>query len=149
MSRSITEVVGVWLMHPERGLLLEYRPEDAKCYPAQWDTPGGKIEPGERPEEALRREMDEELGVAPLDAFPIAAFADTDPASGRRFCHHIFAATRTKGEPRARLGQRLQWVPLDRLGELTVNPMVERGLRAIINNDVYHHATRQLRGLPL
>jgi len=142
---SITEVVGLWLIHPERGLLLEYRPHDARCYPAQWDTPGGKLEPGERPEEALRREMDEELGVTPLDASPIAVCEDTDPASGRRFRHHIFVATRTDREPRARLGQRLAWVSLVRLRRLSaVNPMVARGLDAITDNDIYQYR----RGLP-
>lgn len=47
----------------EKGrVLLTKRPED-KLHPGFWEFPGGKVSPGESPEEALCREMIEELGV--------------------------------------------------------------------------------------
>lgn len=43
-------------------VLITRRPEDVS-YPGYWEFPGGKIEPGESPEEALVREIREELGA--------------------------------------------------------------------------------------
>lgn len=53
--------VGV-LIDAEGRFLLTSRP-DAKVYAGYWEFPGGKFEPGETLEQALRRELDEELGI--------------------------------------------------------------------------------------
>jgi 8-oxo-dGTP diphosphatase len=53
--------VGV-LIDAEGRFLLTSRP-DGKVYAGYWEFPGGKLEPGETVEEALRRELHEELGV--------------------------------------------------------------------------------------
>jgi 8-oxo-dGTP diphosphatase len=53
--------VGV-LIDPQGSFLLTSRPE-GKVYAGYWEFPGGKVEPGESIEEALRRELLEELGI--------------------------------------------------------------------------------------
>jgi 8-oxo-dGTP diphosphatase len=50
------------LLVSEGRVLLAQRPE-GKHLSLKWEFPGGKVEPGESPEQALRREIDEELGT--------------------------------------------------------------------------------------
>src|ERR1700760_265289 len=56
-------VVAVALIDLDGRVLIAQRPE-GKTMAGLWEFPGGKIEPGERPEETLIRELAEELGIA-------------------------------------------------------------------------------------
>ena len=61
-DRKVTDVaVGVLLL-PDGSFLLTSRPE-GKVYAGYWEFPGGKLEAGETVEQALRRELHEELGI--------------------------------------------------------------------------------------
>ena len=61
-AKHRTIVVGlVWNQHGE--LLFCRMDPDRGVFPGQWGFPGGGIEPGERMEDALRRELKEELGI--------------------------------------------------------------------------------------
>jgi nucleoside triphosphatase len=69
-------------------LLLCKMPPDRGVFPGQWGLPGGGLEPGECIDEALAREVSEELGVSILEARPLF-FKDrlhekTFPDGGRR-----------------------------------------------------------------
>jgi 8-oxo-dGTP pyrophosphatase MutT (NUDIX family) len=64
-------VAVVFLVDPEGRVLMQHRDQHAKVSPNQWAMPGGKIEEGETPEEAARREVLEETG---LDAGPIRQY---------------------------------------------------------------------------
>jgi len=89
---------------------------------------GGKLAPGESCEEALARELLEELGitVAPAALRPLA-FA-SNPSSAARWASHfhllmpLFTCTEWEGEPRGVEGQQLQWLGPDEL-ELERLPM--------------------------
>ncbi|WP_295855744.1 NUDIX domain-containing protein [uncultured Xylophilus sp.] len=61
-SRRHTEVAVGILIRADGALLLTSRPE-GKPYAGYWEFPGGKLEAGETVEQALRRELQEELGI--------------------------------------------------------------------------------------
>ena len=61
-DRPVTEVAVGVLLRPDGAFLLTSRPE-GKVYAGYWEFPGGKLEAGESVEQALRRELQEELGI--------------------------------------------------------------------------------------
>jgi 8-oxo-dGTP diphosphatase len=65
--QAVILVVAVALVDPEGRVLIAQRPE-GKSMAGLWEFPGGKVETGERPEDALIRELREELGIAVQEA---------------------------------------------------------------------------------
>lgn len=60
-------------------VLLCHRHPDRRWYPDVWDFPGGHVEDGEQPDQALRRELVEELGIdiGTVEADPVLHISDT------------------------------------------------------------------------
>ena len=58
---EMLRVVGAVIEHEGKILVCRRRPEKAEG--GKWEFPGGKVEPGESPHEALKRELLEELGL--------------------------------------------------------------------------------------
>ena len=67
--RKIVHVAAAVITHPDGSFLLGQRAPDT-FYPGYWEFPGGKVEPGETPRDALIRELDEELGMKVDVAWP-------------------------------------------------------------------------------
>lgn len=61
-DRAVVDVAVGVLIRPDGDFLLTSRPAD-KVYAGYWEFPGGKFEPGESVQQALRRELHEELGI--------------------------------------------------------------------------------------
>lgn len=101
-----------------RVLLQQRRPGRAMA--GLWEFPGGKVEPGERPEAALVRELEEELGihVAPAALAP-AAFASAENG-GRHMLLLLYLCRDWRGEPRALDASALKWL---RPAEMAALPM--------------------------
>ncbi|MEO8224795.1 MAG: 8-oxo-dGTP diphosphatase MutT [Gammaproteobacteria bacterium] len=78
-----------------------------------WEFPGGKLQAGETPDQALARELQEELGVTVESALPFMSYRHTYPE--RVVELHVFAVTGYAGEPRGVEGQPLRWVTLKEL----------------------------------
>jgi 8-oxo-dGTP diphosphatase len=102
-------VSAVALIDSEGRVLLAQRPE-GKSMAGLWEFPGGKVEPGETPEQALIRELHEELGV---DTHASCLAPLTFASHGYETFHllmPLFACRRWQGAPPGREGQRLAWV---------------------------------------
>lgn len=73
-----------------------------------WEFPGGKCEPGESPEGALARELDEELGIEATVGAPLITVAQQ--TATRRMRLDVRRIAQWQGEPRGLEGQALAWV---------------------------------------
>ncbi len=120
-TRRILLVAAAALIDGEGRVMLARRPE-GKRLAGLWEFPGGKIEPGETPEEALRRELREELGVS-LDGSCAAPFAfASHPYDEFHLLMPLYVCRRWTGEPAGREGQRIAWVRPGRLGDYPMTP---------------------------
>ena len=69
LDRKVTEVAVGVLIQPDGSFLLTSRPK-GKVYEGYWEFPGGKFEAGESVQQALERELFEELGIVICDVLP-------------------------------------------------------------------------------
>jgi len=122
------EVAGALVRDGEH-LLLERRRDTAL-----WDTPGGKLEPGETAAATIVRELGEELGVEVTAGAEHARF-DALEASGRAVRHHVFAPAVRRADIVACEGQTLAWFPLAQLPP-DRSQVVDRSLIAAATSSV-------------
>ena len=111
--KPVEVAVGV-LLRPDGRFLLTSRPV-GKAYAGYWEFPGGKIEPGETVQQALRRELQEEIGITIEDALPWKVECVDYPHALVRlnFCKvHAW-----QGELQMREGQSFAWESLPVLSQ--------------------------------
>ena len=92
----------------QHGKLLVCQRTRHQTMPLKWEFPGGKIEEGEQPRDALRRELDEELGIQATIGDEVARIQHEYPNGGMvelRF----YVVREYKGELENRIFKDIQW----------------------------------------
>ena len=118
--KQIHVVAGV--IRDARARILLARRTAGRDLAGLWEFPGGKLQPGETPEAALIRELDEELGIK-VAGQCLAAFAFA--SHGYPTFHllmPLYLCRRWKGIPQPREGQTLAWVRPEKLADYPMPP---------------------------
>ena len=121
---KILLVVAVALIDADDRVLIAQRPE-GKALAGLWEFPGGKIDQGERPEEALIRELREELGITVKEAClaPLTFASYAYPEF--HLLMPLYVCRRWEGFVQSREGQALKWVRAKDLREYPMPPADE------------------------
>ena len=111
-ARTVRLVAAALILRGEEVLICQRRPDQPMAL--KWEFPGGKIEPGETPEEALARELDEELGIDAEIGSRVAHTRHTYRSGGavdlQFFAVHFF-----RGDVTNRIFHDVRWIPLREL----------------------------------
>ncbi len=118
MSDGLVRVAAAVVTRADGQVLLAQRPA-GKAYAGYWEFPGGKLEPGETPRDALDRELREELGLAVRQASPWLVQRFVYPHAHVEL--HFFRVFAWAGEPVGHDGQAFAW---QRPGAFDVAPLL-------------------------
>jgi 8-oxo-dGTP diphosphatase len=130
--RRLLLVAAVALVDADGRVLIAQRP-DGKDMAGLWEFPGGKVEPGERPEETLIRELHEELGIVVKEACLAPLTFASHAYGGFHLLMPLYICRRWDGFVEAREGQALKWVRPARLRDYPMPPADEPLIPALID----------------
>lgn len=117
--RKIVHVAAAVITRRDGSFLLGQR-APGTFYPGYWEFPGGKVEAGETPRQALVRELDEELGIQVTALHPWISRSHVYEHA--HVCLHFFKVTAWRGELRDHVHSALSWQT--NAAQLTVSPML-------------------------
>jgi 8-oxo-dGTP diphosphatase len=124
VSLKVVLVAACALIDADGRVLIAERPA-GKAMAGLWEFPGGKVEPGERPEQSLIRELQEELGIVVSEAClaPLTFASHSYPDF--HLLMPLYVCRRWEGTVAAQEGQRLAWVRPNRLRDYKMPPADE------------------------
>ena len=124
MSVNLVLVVACALVDPDGRVLLTERPP-GKTMAGLWEFPGGKVEAGERPEQSLIRELQEELGIQVREPClaPLTFASHSYP--NFHLLMPLYVCRRWEGTVTANEGHKLAWVRPNRLRDYKMPPADE------------------------
>jgi len=125
--------VGAFIQNGEGLFLLIQRPNHCSYCPTCWEVPGGKMDPGEKPEQAVVREVLEETGLS-IELDEVIGEADFK-AKGKQLVMRYWRARVIDGEVRlSQEHQAYQWLLLGDFRTQKLTPALETILTKMINN---------------
>jgi 8-oxo-dGTP diphosphatase len=111
---KLTLVVACALVDADKRVLIAQRPP-GKTMAGLWEFPGGKLEPGERPEQTLIRELQEEIGITVKEACLAPLAFASHAYDNFHLLMPLYICRRWEGDAIAREGQNLTWVRANKL----------------------------------
>ena len=123
-EHRILLVVACALVDADRRVLIAQRPP-GKQLAGLWEFPGGKLEPGETPEEALIRELEEELGVSTKTACLAPLTFASHSYESFHLLMPLFVCRKWTGAPVALEHSALKWVRPQALRDYPMPPADE------------------------
>jgi 8-oxo-dGTP diphosphatase len=118
---KLTLVVACALVDADKRVLLAQRPE-GKPMAGLWEFPGGKVEPGERPETTLIRELHEEIGITVTEPCLAPLIFASHAYDSFHLLMPLYICRRWEGLVVAREGQNLAWVRASKLRDFPMPP---------------------------
>lgn len=112
-AKRIHVAVGV-VLNSDDQVLLALRPEKAH-QGGRWEFPGGKVEPDENVQQALCRELQEELGITPLKSRPLVEIHHD--YSDKSVLLDVWWVDAFDGDPKGCEGQPLRWATAKELDD--------------------------------
>ncbi|UWQ18223.1 8-oxo-dGTP diphosphatase MutT [Jannaschia sp. M317] len=119
MTKPVVLVSAVALVDADGRVLLAQRPE-GKSMAGLWEFPGGKVEPGETPEQALIRELHEELGIETWESCLAPLTFASHSYDSFHLLMPLFVCRKWGGQVTSRENQAFAWV---RTNDLRSYPM--------------------------
>ena len=120
-AMKLTLVVACALIDADNRVLLAQRPQD-KQLAGLWEFPGGKLEPGERPEPALIRELHEDLGIDVKEACLAPLTFASHAYDSFHLLMPLYICRRWDGTVASKEGQALAWVRPNKLRDYPMPP---------------------------
>jgi 8-oxo-dGTP diphosphatase len=121
LSVKVVLVAACALIDADGRVLIAERPA-GKSMAGLWEFPGGKVDPGERPEDALIRELKEELGIVVQEACLAPLTFASHTYEDFHLLMPLYVCRRWEGTVAPHEGQRLAWVRPNRLKEYPMPP---------------------------
>jgi len=129
VPKPAIQVVAGALVSLQGQILIAQRPI-GKHMAGGWEFPGGKIDEGETPLAALRRELEEELGIEVKTAEYLVSCDHEYPD---RVVHlELWLVTEFKGQPQSLDHQALRWVSVDQLAAADLLPADQPLIEALV-----------------
>lgn len=129
-TKPILLVVACALVDADRRVLIAQRPE-GKSLAGLWEFPGGKVEPGETPEAALIRELQEELAIETKQACLAPLSFASHSYENIHLLMPLYVCRKWQGTPQAREHSALKWVRPQAMRDYPMPPADEPLIAAL------------------